>query len=147
MRASAISGPMLFFLAFSSMAGGYSMLGMAFFFPSMIGFIAFPNCLPDSAAHRPQISDADRGVLGWAGRAARIAILLWVMLQPEFGSFWIRIMDGGALWDWRLIVPLAVLTAYSMIRGWSQVSRISDKAIYAYFCPSDSSRLSTSAPG
>ena len=137
---------MLFFSAFLSMAGGYSMLGMAFFFPSVIGFIAFPYCLPDSAAHRPQISDADRGVLGWVGRAARTAVLLWVMLQPEFGSFWIRIMDGGALWDWRLIVPLAILTVYSMIRGWSQVSRISDRAIYAYFSPSDSSRPSASTP-
>ena len=146
MRASAIAGPVLFFSAFLSMAGGYSMLGMAFFFPSVIGFIAFPYCLPDSAAHRPQISDADTGVLGWVGRAARTAVLLWVMLQPEFGSFWIRIMDGGALWDWRLIVPLAILTVYSMIRGWSQVSRISDRAIYAYFSPSDSSRPSASTP-
>ena len=96
---------------------------------------------------RPQISDADRGVLGWVGRAARTAILIWVILQPEFGSFWIRVMEGGALWDWRLIVPLAVLTVYSMIRGWSQVSRISDQAIYAYFSPSDSSRPSASTPG
>ena len=147
MRASAIAGPVLFFLAFLSMAGGYSMLGMAFFFPSVIGFIAFPCSLPDSAAHRPQISDADRGVIGWVGRAARTAILLWVILQPETQSFLIRVMEGGALWDWRLMVPGAVLTVYSMIRGWSQVSRISDRAIYAYFSPSDSSRPSTSTPG
>ena len=137
---------MLFFSAFLSMAVGYSMLAMAFFFPSVIGFIAFPYCLPDSATLRPQISDADRGVLGWVGRAARTAILLWVMLQPEFRSFWVRVMEGGALWDWRLMVPIAVLTVYSMIRGWSQVSRISDRAIYAYFSPSDSSRPSASTP-
>ena len=146
MRASAIAGPVLFFSAFLSMAVGYSMLAMAFFFPSVIGFIAFPYCLPDSATLRPQISDADRGVLGWVGRAARTAILLWVMLQPEFRSFWVRVMEGGALWDWRLMVPIAVLTVYSMIRGWSQVSRISDRAIYAYFSPSDSSRPSASTP-
>ena len=146
MRASAIAVPVLFFSAFLLMAGGYSILGMVSIFAAMIGFIAFPCSLPDSAAHRPQISDADKGVLGWVGRAARTAVLLWVMLQPEFGSFWIRIMDGGALWDWRLIVPLAILTVYSMIRGWSQVSRISDRAIYAYFSPSDSSRPSASTP-
>ena len=147
MRASAIAGPVLFFSAFLSMAGGYSMLGMAFFFPSVIGFIAFPYYLPDSVAHRPQISDADRGVIGWVGRAARTAILLWVILQPETQSFLIRVMDGGVLWDWRLMVPGAVLAVYSMIRGWSQVSLISDRAIYAYFSASDSSRLSASTPG
>ena len=146
MRASAIAVPVLFFAAFLLMAGGYSILGMVSIFAALIGFIAFPYCLPDSATLRPQISDADRGVLGWVGRAARTAILLWVMLQPEFRSFWVRVMEGGALWDWRLIGPLAILTVYSMIRGWSQVSRISDRAIYAYFSPSDSSRPSASTP-
>ena len=147
MRASAIAGPVIFFAAFLLMAGGYRILGMVFCFASMIGFLAFPYYLPDSVAHRPQISDADRGVLGSVGRAAKTAILLWVILQPETQSFLIRVMDGGALWDWRLMVPIAVLTVYSMIRGWSQVSRISDRAIYAYFSPSDSSRPSTSTPG
>ncbi|MES2470130.1 MAG: hypothetical protein V4675_22755 [Verrucomicrobiota bacterium] len=147
MRASAIAGPVIFFAAFLLMAGGYNMLGMVFCFASMIGFLAFPYYLPDSVAHRPQISDTDKGVLGSVGRAAKTAILLWVILQPEFGNFLVRVMEGGALWDWRLMVPGAVLTVYSMIRGWSQVSGISDQAIYAYFSPSDSSRPSASTPG
>lgn len=95
LRASAVAVPVLFFSAFLLMAGGYSMLGMVFCFASMIGFIAFPCSLPDGAAHRPQISDADRGVLGWVGRAARTAILLWVILQPEFESFQVRVIREG----------------------------------------------------
>lgn len=147
MRTSAVAVPVLFFSAFLLVAGGYRILGMVSIFAALIGFIAFPCSLPDSAADRPQITDADRGVLGWVSRAARTAILLWVILQPEFDSFQVRVIKGGALWDWRLIVPIAVLTVYSMIRGWRQVSRISDSAIYAYFSPSDSGRPSASTPG
>jgi hypothetical protein len=144
MRASAVAVPSLLFAAFLLIAAGHCILMSAPLIGAFVLFLAFPYYISDGVQQRPQTSDSDTGVLRWIRRAAKYAILMWFVFQPEVESFQKRIMDGGALWDWRLITPVAVLAIYSVISGLRRSSRVTDAAIYSYFTTADDSRLTTS---
>ncbi len=138
MRATAVAVPALLFTAFLLMAAGHAIFAFVLTVGSLLLLLAFPYGITDGVRQQPQISDADIGVLRWVRRAAKYAILMWFIFQPEVMSFQSRILYGSAFWDWRLIVPVAVLMIYFAIWGWRQVSHISDIAIYTHFTTADS---------
>lgn len=146
MRVSAVAVPSLLFATFLLVAAGHGILMSAPLVGAFVLFLAFPYYISDGVQPRPQTSDSDTGVLRWIRRAAKYAILMWFLFQPEFESFKRRIMDGGALWDWRLITPVAVLAIYSVISGLRRASRVTDAAIYSYFTTTDDGRLTSSTP-
>ena len=136
MRASAIAVPVLLFSAFLLIASGHGLFCLAPFVGSFVISVSFPFFLPDNFVRRSDTVESGRGALCWVRDVAGVAIIMWFVWQPEFDSFVRRVTHGGALWDWRLIVPIAVLAASRAVQGWSRVARISDAAIYAYFTPS-----------
>ena len=144
MRASAIAVPLLLFTAFLLVAAGHPIVAVAPTVGAIVLLLAFPYLMTDGIQQQPQANDSDIGVLRWVRRAAKYTIMMWFFLQPEVESFLKRITDGNAFWDWRLIVPVAVLTIYYIIWGWCRVAHISDRAIYTHFTKADSGSLSTS---
>ena len=133
MSASAIAVPSLYFSSFLLFASGsviWSVLGAALAF--ILG-LAFPYSIADRRDLRTDSETPDSSIVRWVGRAACSFVFFWVICQPEFTPFEDRVLHGGALWDWRLVVPLAVLTAYHIHVGLKRVPRISDTAIYSYF--------------
>lgn len=136
--------PLLLFGGFLLFAAGHAFLAIAPFMAALIVFLAFPFCISDRSHQQRPTADTDVGVLRWIRRAAKYAILLWFIWQPEFDSFHRRITDGGALWDWRLIAPVGVLAVYFCISALRRASLITDQAIYTYFSSSDTDGLSTS---
>ncbi len=137
MRASAVAGPFLWFVGFLLLAAGHLLMAPVPFVGALILCIAFPYHLPNKGIPSPPMEDDEKGVLGWVLTWARfygtLTVLVWIFCQPEIAALQKRISDGGALWDWRLITPIAVWTICSSIRNWRHVSRISDTTIYSYF--------------
>ena len=146
MRASAVAVPLLLFAAFLLVAAGHGIFASAPLVGALVLFLAFPYFISDGVQQQPQTSDSDISVLRWVRIAAKYAILMWFIWQPEVQSFLRRIMDGGSLWDWRLITPVAVLAICSVISGLRRASHVTDTAIYSYFTSTDDSRLTTSTP-
>lgn len=126
-RATAIAAPCLLFLSFLLFARGLRLWSGLVFLLAFILFFAFPHFLTV-----PQNTQPDSAPGGWIARFSKYAVLMWVISQPEFTAFENRVIKGGALWDWRLITPLAVLTGYVIYLGLSRVSGITDRAIYHY---------------
>lgn len=147
MRASAVAVPSLLFAAFLLIAAGHGIFAFAPLVGAFVLFLAFPYFISDGVQQQPQPSECDLGVLCWVRRAAKWAILMWFIWQPEFDSFQRRIMDDGALWDWRLITPVAAWVIYSAIFGLRRASQVTDAAIYNYFTRTDDSKRPTSTPG
>jgi len=135
MRTSAIAVPVLLFSAFLLIASGHGVFALAPSVGAIILLLSFPFYMPENFVRRAETVESGRGALRWVRDVAEITIIFWFVWQPEFESFTRRVGEGGALWDWGLIVPIAVLTLSFAIQGWSRVSRISDLAIYAYFTP------------
>ena len=132
MSASAIAVPSLYFSSFLLFASGsviWSVLGAALAF--ILG-LAFPYSIADRRDLRTDSETPDSSIVRWVGRAASTCVFVWAISQPEYTAFKERI-HHGALWDWRLIVPLAGLTAYHIYLGLKRVLRITDTAIYSYF--------------
>lgn len=144
MRASAIAVPLLLFSAFLLVAAGHPILAVAPTVGAIVLLLAFPYLMTDGIQQQPQANDSDIGVLRWVRRAAKYAIMMWFVFQPEVESVLRWITDGNAFWDWRLIVPVAVLTIYYIIWGWSRVANIADRALYTHFTRTDPGSVSTS---
>jgi hypothetical protein len=144
LRASAVAVPLLIFVAFLLVAAGHILVAVVPLVGAAVSFLAFPYFMTDGVNQQPPPSSPDKGVLPWVRWLAKYAIFMWFMFQPEVSSLLTRIMEGGALLEWKLITPVAVLAIYSVISGLRQASRATDEDIYSYYSTKDDGRQPTS---
>lgn len=124
---TAIVIPCLLFVSFLLFARGSFLLSALSFGVAFILLLAFPHWIAVRQSLSPEVR---RG--GWISSTARYAVFMWFISQPELMAFQDRVTHGGALWNWWLITPLAVLTGSGIYIGLSRVSEITDQAIYDY---------------
>jgi hypothetical protein len=146
MRASAVAVPSLLFAAFLLIAAGHGIWMSVPLIGAIAFFLVFPYYISDGVKQRPPNSESDSGVLRWVRTVATYAIVIWFVSQQEVESLQKRIVDGGALWDWRLITPVAVWTLCAVMSGLRRVSGITDTAIYTYYTTADDSGPTTPMP-
>jgi len=134
--AAAIATPCLLFSSFLLFARGLFLPAALAVVLAFFLFLAFPHfiAIRPSFLPAPGALVSDRG--GSVRWLAKYGILFWAISQPEFTAFQDRVIHRGALWDWRLIVPVAILTGYSIYVGLRRVPQITDAAIYDYFAVS-----------
>ncbi len=134
--AAAIATPCLLFSSFLLCARGLFLPAALAAVLAFFLFLAFPHfiAIRPSLLPAPGALVSDRG--GRVRWLAKYGIFLWAISQPEFITFQNRVIHGGALWDWRLIVPVAILTGYAVYVGLRRVPQITDAAIYDYFAVS-----------
>ena len=146
MRTASVAVPLLLFTAFLLTAAGHGIMAIVPFVSAFVVFLAFPYYISEGFGQQPESADSDTGWLRMVRRATKFAILMWFISQPEVESFEKRIMDGSALWDWRLITPVAILAIYMVISGLRRASLVIDTAIYKYFTSTEEGGATSSRP-
>ncbi len=134
--ASAIVVPCLIFSSFLLFASGSYILSVVVVVLAFILFLAFPPFIAIRQSLPPNPENHVTGICQWVHFTAKNFVFFWAIIQPEFTAFQVRVIHGGALWDWKLIAPIAILTAYYIYIGIRRVPQISDRAIYSYLTSS-----------
>ena len=131
LRASAVATPVLLFVTLLLLFRGDVLWALL---PAIIAVVLVLN-FPFWLMETPMIATA--GMMDgptWMRRVATYGVFLWCFQFPEVKALLDRVTRDHLLWDWRLIVPAALVTLSYIWMGWRNVSAITDKAIYTHYC-------------
>jgi len=142
LHVSASAGSLIIFTAFLVFAAGHLSLMSA----AGIWLLGMFVMLPAQAFAGAKDRELAKNTLNWPKQIAFILFLFWLIEIPEVRKLIDRVSDSDGVFDWRLILAVAIWTTYSGFTVWRAISQLSDEAIYRFISSNQSDQTKKVGP-